>query len=67
MSEIKGIKNLTGKYFLKKSRGEKNKTKITWSDIKSFAKMQLASGINKALGALDKIEKLNDSKDLEER
>ena len=63
MSEIKGIKNLTGKYFLRKNRGQK----ITWADIKSLAKMQLASGINKALGALDKIEKLNDSKDLEER
>ena len=66
MSEIKGIRKSKGEYILRKNRGEKNENKITWEDIKSFATMQLASGINKAIGALDGIEKLNDARSLEE-
>ena len=67
MRKIKGIGESKDKYFLEKNRGKKNENKITWKDIKSFAKMQLASGINRALAALDGLENgLNGVKELEE-
>ena len=69
MKKIERRRTLNGKQVLRKNRGIEHKDKrytITASDMKFFAKMQSASGINKALAALDGIEKLNDAKDLEE-
>lgn len=70
MKKIEGRKSLKGKQVLRKNRDREHRDKkyiVTESDMKFFAKMQSASGINKALAALDGIEKLNDAKDLEEK
>ena len=70
MRKIKRGTTLKGRQVHRRNRCREHKDKtciIRKEDMKFLAKMQSASGINKALGALDKIEKLNDSKDLEER